>query len=71
MEPLRPWQEYADKLADKLMDAGNITFAALIVGQLVSGRPFSWVIAVLGAVAWVGFYLWAWAVLQWKTRRGG
>jgi hypothetical protein len=60
------WREYADKLADKLMDAGNITFAALIVGQLISGRPFNWGIAALGAVAWVGFYFWAWAVLQWR-----
>lgn len=63
---MKAWIDYADKLSEKLMDAGNITFAALIVGQLLSSRPFNWVIAALGAVARMGFYFWAWAMLQWR-----
>ncbi len=62
---MNAWKEYADKLADKLMDAGNITFAALIVGQILSGQPFNWWLAGLGAIAWAGFYIWGYFVLQW------
>ncbi len=63
---MKIWQQYAEKLSDKLMDAGNITFGALIVGQLLSEGPFDWGIAGVGASAWIGFYVWAWAVLQWE-----
>jgi hypothetical protein len=61
-------REYADKLADKLMDAGNITFAALIVGQILGGRPFRWDIAALGGLAWLGFYIASYFAVRLKTR---
>lgn len=59
------WREYAGRLSDKLMDAGNITFGALIVGQLISDRPFNWILAVAGAVVWVILYAGAYTVVQW------
>lgn len=62
------WRAYADKLADKLMDAGNLIFGALIVGQLISTREFNYWIAALGIAAWAGFYLWAWAVVVQSDR---
>jgi len=65
---MNAWEEYAAKLADKLMDAGNITFAALIVGQILSARPFRWEVAVLGFIAWLGFYSAAFFVVRWKRR---
>jgi len=36
------------KLADKLMDLANFTAGTLVIGQLISGRPFNWTIAGLG-----------------------
>lgn len=44
------------KLADKLMDLANFTAGALIIGQLISGRPFNWAIAGLGLGVWVSLY---------------
>lgn len=62
---MNAWKDYADKLADKLMDAGNITFAALIVGQVISGQPFNWVIAIAGGIVWLMLYAAAYFVVQW------
>jgi len=53
----KSWQIFAAKIADKLMDAGNIAFGALVIGQLISGQPFNWTLALLGFGAWVALYL--------------
>ena len=63
---METWHAFIDKLADKLMDAGNLTFGALIVGQLIRGGPFNWWLAVLGAFAWIGLYGAAYSVLLWE-----
>ncbi len=39
------------------MDAGNIVFGALIVGQLFSGQAFNWWIALGGVGVWIGFFI--------------
>jgi hypothetical protein len=65
---MNSWKAYADKLADKLMDAGNITFAALIVGQLIGGQPFNWALAGVGGMAWLSFYAFAWIVVRLASR---
>ncbi|MCR4404550.1 MAG: hypothetical protein NUW06_04640 [Candidatus Acetothermia bacterium] len=54
---MRPWQNLAGKLADKLMDLANFTAGALIIGQLISGRPFDWTIAALGLGVWIALYI--------------
>lgn len=46
---MKVWEDYADKLADKLMDAGNIGFAALIIGQIVAGE-LSWLSALISGL---------------------
>lgn len=53
---MRPWQHLASTLADKLMDLANFTAGALIIGQLISGRPFNWTIVGLGLGVWVALY---------------
>jgi len=53
----KPWQIYVGKMADKLMDAGNISFGALVIGQLIGGQPFNWTLAFLGFGAWAALYL--------------
>ena len=50
-----PWRAFSGKLADKLLDAGNIVFGALIVGQLLGGQPFNWNVALIGLFSWLGF----------------
>jgi hypothetical protein len=40
-------------LADKLPDAANVVAGGLVVGQAVSGRPFSMALALLGIALWV------------------
>jgi len=47
------------KLADKLMDLANFTAGALVIGQLISGRPFNWTIAGLGLGIWIALYTFA------------
>ncbi len=39
--------------ADKLPDVANVILAGLVVGQALSERPFSPVLAVAGMGAWV------------------
>jgi len=56
-KPKPAWRRFVGKLADKLLDAGNIVFGALIVGQLLSGKPFDWGVALLGLGAWVVFVM--------------
>ncbi len=62
------WETYADKLSDKLMDAGNIVFAALIVGQIVVGK-LDWVGAAVSGAAWLGLYGIAYWVLYLGQQR--
>lgn len=57
MGEMKPWQNLASKLADKLMDLANFTAGALIIGQLISGRPFDWAIAGLGLGVWIALYI--------------
>ena len=42
-------------LADKLPDAANVVAAGLVVGQALSERPFSLMLALIGVVLWAGF----------------
>lgn len=51
------WRIFVSRVADKFMDAGNLIFGALIVGQMLDGQPFNWGIALLGFATWIGFYL--------------
>ncbi len=43
-------RSFASRVADKVMDAGNLIFGALIVGQMLDGQPFNWNIGLLGLV---------------------
>lgn len=61
---------FADKLSGKLMDVGNIAIAALVIGQLVSERPFHWALAVAGFVLWMLLYAGAFTALQWGSKEG-
>lgn|GEM_PF-7041793 len=54
------------KLSDKLMDLANFTVGALVIGQLISGRPFHWGIAGLGFGVWAALYIFA-AMLYYRT----
>ena len=49
---MKPWQIWLSKIGEKLLDAGNIALGALIFGQLISGKPFSWRLALGGIGAW-------------------
>jgi len=50
------WERLAELVPDKLMDVANYAFGALIVGQFVGGKPFSWIITVAGLGIWIFFY---------------
>jgi hypothetical protein len=39
-------------LADKLLDAANLSVAALFFGQFVTGTPFSLPAAIFGGAMW-------------------
>jgi hypothetical protein len=42
-------------LGETLRQVGNLSAAALVLGQFVGNRPLSWPVLVAGASAWVGF----------------
>jgi hypothetical protein len=35
------------------MDAGNLAFGALVVGQWLAGGPFRWSVAGIGLAVWL------------------
>ena len=45
-------REQRGLLADKVGDVANLIFAALVVGQALSGQAFSSIGAAAGIVAW-------------------
>ena len=49
-------KRFAEKLAEKLMDAANITFGALVVGQFLGQQGFRWSLAIAGIGIWVILY---------------
>lgn len=61
-------KEYSSKLADKLMDVGNLAFAALIIGQLLGGE-FQWGMAILGLGFWISTYAMAYLLVGVRWRR--
>jgi hypothetical protein len=63
---MKPWQVWAGKLGDKLLDAGNIALGALVIGQLISGQPLNWKLAVVGVGAWLVFALLSLLMVSWS-----
>ena len=51
-------------LAEKIMDLGNLTIAALALGQLLSGKEFSAVIFSTGILLMVLCYIVSFTVSQ-------
>jgi hypothetical protein len=52
---LNPKQRSA--LSDTARQIGNLTFGALVLGQFVGNRTFSWSLLASGGIAWIGFAL--------------
>ena len=48
-------QKQRTALGETLRQMGNLSAAALVLGQFVGNRPLSWSVLVAGASAWVGF----------------
>ena len=46
-------------LIETLPDTANIAAAGLLFGQVVSGRPFSVILAILGFALWVVMLGWS------------
>ena len=71
MTMLRLNPEQRTLLADKLADAGNLVLGMWLLGQVLSDRQFSWLLASTGTSIWLGFITIA-AVLRseglWKGR---
>ena len=55
--PVLDWNSRQRALvADKLFDAGNVAAGAMLFGQFVADRPFSFALAVVGIAVWVTFF---------------
>jgi type IV secretory pathway TrbD component len=63
MLELNKWQRSV--LIDKVPDVANVAVGATVFGQLLSGRAFSWSVAVWGLVVW----LLCFGVAIWLARR--
>jgi len=47
---------FRSQFSEKLMDLGNIVFAGLVIGQVVSGKEFSVVIFGTGIILMISCY---------------
>jgi len=52
------------RLAEKVMEWGNLVFAGLVIGQLISGAPFNLQIALGGIIGISGAYIVAILVMK-------
>ena len=55
---------FAEKVAEKLMDAANIAFGALVVGQFLGQQGLSLALAVVGIGIWLSFYVLSYLVIK-------
>jgi hypothetical protein len=51
-------------LSEKVPDLANLVFASTFLGQFLTDRPFSVVLAVAGFVSWGGLLVLAFAVAE-------
>ena len=56
--------EQRGRVAEKMMDLGNIAVAALLFGQAFSGASFSLLLATLGLLLLALGYTWAIALMK-------
>ena len=49
----KSWKRVLPQLAEKLMDAGNLAFAGLLLGQLIGQTPLDLRTAGLGVGLWL------------------
>jgi hypothetical protein len=54
---LRLNQRQRGVLVDKLPDIANLVAASTFLGQFLTGRPFSLMLAVLGVAATIGLWV--------------
>jgi len=59
----RRWRAYLGQISGKLLDFGNIVFAAVIAGQLFDGIPLNWFITLSGAGLWLAMHAIAFATV--------
>ncbi len=50
--------------AEKSIDLGHVTFGALVVGQFLTDRPFSWVLFALGVLVLTASYAVSYLLLR-------
>jgi hypothetical protein len=59
MTMVRFSQKQRAMLLDKLADAANLALGALVFGQFLGDRPFSFGVAAFGLTAWFALLGWA------------
>lgn len=59
-------QDDRGRIAEKIMEWGNLLFAGLVIAQLVSSADFDSLLAVLGIVGILGAYF-----VAYRFMRGG
>lgn len=52
------------RIAEKLMELGNLVLAALVVGQIISDRRENLVIAAVGIAIFVGLYFCGYQIMK-------
>lgn len=59
-------QDQREKVAEKLMELGNVAAGALLFGQALSGSPFNFTLAFLGLLLLFWFYAMAFILMKWR-----
>lgn len=52
------------RIAEKLMELGNLVLAALVVGQIISERPENLISAGVGIAIFVGLYFCGYQIMK-------
>lgn len=52
------------RIAEKVMEWGNLIFAGFVIGQFVSGESFQFILATAGIVGMLGAYAFAYYIMK-------
>lgn len=64
-------EKHRELYGEKLIDVANIAIGALVFGQFISEKGFSWELANIGFSVFIGCYFTSYFLIKERRKKGG